>query len=91
MGNQSPRNYVTHKYAGVSTSYVEVTEQFASYFTIYSPAEGLLVSIGHDAPADATSIEIAAGGSFSLPTGVVGRIFVKSLTGTLTDAMLVGA
>ncbi|ANS06245.1 hypothetical protein HOR19_gp52 [Phage MedPE-SWcel-C56] len=91
MGNQAPRNYKSGKYAGVTTSYVEVTEDMLSYFSVYTTAVGILLSIGHDTPTDATSVEVPAGLSYSLSTGIVGKVFIKSLTGDAVTAHVVCA
>lgn len=91
MGNTAPRNYITQQYAVTGTTYVEVTGEAQSYLSLYVSTEGLLLSIGHSIPSDATSVEVPAGGSFDLPTGVVGPVHVRSLTGGPTTAYIVSA
>lgn len=88
MGNQAKRNYRSGQVV-VSTSYVEVTDTGESYFSVMNTAQGLWLSIGHDTPSDATSVPVPAGAAFDLPTGVVGPVFVRSLTGTETTAYTV--
>ena len=88
--NRSKRNYLTDRVA-VAATYVEVTATLESYFSVYVATEGLFLSLGRTVPDDSTSVEIPAGGSYELPTGVVGPVYVKSLTGTATEAQVVGA
>jgi hypothetical protein len=90
MGNQTPRNYISSPIAA-GASFTELSATTESYFSVYVATEGLYLSIGHATPSVGTSVEVPAGSSFDLPTGVLGPIHVRSLTGTPTTAFVVSA
>jgi hypothetical protein len=91
MGNQTPRNYRSAKYTGLTTTYVEITDVSQSYLSVFVQAEGLFLSLGHETPTDGTSVIVPPNTSFDLPTGVLGPVFVRSATGTSTTAHVVAA
>ena len=78
MGYRRQSNVVTGRHS-VTTSYTElfVDKQILAGFGILAETVSLLLSIGHAAGADGTSITIPVGVPFVFDHGVVGPIFVK--------------
>lgn len=78
--------------AAITSGYTTVPAFSAleNMFGVYSPDTDVLVSLGYDVPADATSILVPAGGSWGVEFGITGAIAIKS-TGTDQTVYLYGA
>lgn len=88
---QNTKRAVRSSQVACAGTYVKVEREFHSHMTMFVHQHGLLVSIGHATPADATSYYLHPATTLQVPVGIIGDVYVKSFNGTATIAHIAGA